>query len=102
MQIDFQWVGVGYGMSDVAMTLIHSVSHEALCDGGDERLVELYLTTLERELREHGISYPFDAAWRHYRLAVVDYARQLFPHFPTDSSLESFEVRASAPRAENT
>ena len=43
---DFQWVGVGVGMSDVAYHLIHSVGVDALDGDGDEQLLDAYLRAL--------------------------------------------------------
>jgi hypothetical protein len=40
--IDFQWTGLGLGMSDVAMHLFHSVEVSALENGGEEALLRYY------------------------------------------------------------
>lgn len=71
IMIDMASASTGLGMCDVAMHIHHAVEPRDLDDGGEERLVEHYLDTL----RGWGRDYPREVAWRHYRLAVVDYAR---------------------------
>lgn len=70
--VDFASSGVGLGMSDVAMHVHHAVVPEQLADGGEEALVRYYWECL----CEAGVTdYPWEVAWRHYKLAVVDYGR---------------------------
>lgn len=71
IMIDMASASAGLGMSDVAMHIHHAVSPEDLDGGGEEVLLEYYLQTL----RDLGCDYPEDVARRHYKLAVVDYAR---------------------------
>lgn len=102
--IDFQWTGVGFGMSDVAMHLTHSVHVSALRDGGEEQLVRLYYDSLVSTLRAPAkavdaslkLSKPFsfEQAWHLYRLAFVDYARMVVCTFFKDASPEAFQARA--------
>mmetsp|Transcript_4178 Transcript_4178/g.12612 ORF Transcript_4178/g.12612 Transcript_4178/m.12612 type:complete len:500 (+) Transcript_4178:3-1502(+) len=100
--IDFQGVGVGFGMGDVAMHLIHSVSFEALCDGGEERLVSAYLEALAAELSPAAAAaYTPEVAWRQYRLAVLSYSRMLLGGFVTDASPEAYAAQNASPRAIN-
>mmetsp|Transcript_33773 Transcript_33773/g.37673 ORF Transcript_33773/g.37673 Transcript_33773/m.37673 type:complete len:389 (-) Transcript_33773:10-1176(-) len=103
IMIDFATASVGYGMSDVAMHIHHACSPSDLDNGGEEMLVEYYLQTLRDNLRrrrrrrssvskasdDNSIAdgdrddddeddeshYPHDIALRHYKFAVVDYAR---------------------------
>lgn len=70
IMIDMASASVGFGMSDVAMHIHHAVNPEDL-DNGEESLVEYYLSTLH----DLGCEYPEEVAKRHYKLAVVDYAR---------------------------
>ena len=62
--VDFQFACVGAGATDIA----HLVSQGLPVDvrrGRDEELVRRYLEHLG------DVGYSFDAAWRHYRLAVA-------------------------------
>lgn len=70
--VDFASAGCGMGMSDVAMHVHHAVVPEQLANGGEEALVKYYWQTLQDSLTA---DYPWEEAWRHYRLAVVDYGR---------------------------
>eukprot|EP00927_Polykrikos_kofoidii_P050073 TRINITY_DN44015_c0_g1_i1.p1 TRINITY_DN44015_c0_g1~~TRINITY_DN44015_c0_g1_i1.p1 ORF type:complete len:475 (-),score=60.29 TRINITY_DN44015_c0_g1_i1:206-1630(-) len=100
LPIDFQWTGVGFGMSDVAMHLSHSVATSALqmpegCEAAERALVEVYRKALLREVGDsRGVAYRPDIAWRHYCLGVVDYARMLIGCFLTNASPEAFAARA--------
>ena len=89
--IDFQWVGVGYGMQDVAFHLIHSVAPAALDSGGEARLVAAYVDALDLG-PDLGPAYAA-VALDHYELSVLDYARHLFAGFPTDSSDAAFAAK---------
>jgi thiamine kinase-like enzyme len=71
--VDYASIGIGLGMSDVAMHLHHAVLPEDLANGGEEELVQYYWKTLQESLPEN--NYPWEMAQRHYRLAVVDYFR---------------------------
>mmetsp|Transcript_40310 Transcript_40310/g.87007 ORF Transcript_40310/g.87007 Transcript_40310/m.87007 type:complete len:480 (+) Transcript_40310:1343-2782(+) len=71
VMIDMATASTGLGMCDVAMHVHHAVEPHDLDGGGEEHLVECYLDAL----RDRGCEYPRDVAWRHYKLAVVDYAR---------------------------
>mmetsp|Transcript_15085 Transcript_15085/g.43803 ORF Transcript_15085/g.43803 Transcript_15085/m.43803 type:complete len:479 (-) Transcript_15085:209-1645(-) len=71
IMIDMASASAGLSMSDVAMHIHHAVDPEDLDGGGEESLVKYYLQTL----RDLGCAYPEDIAQRHYKLAVVDYAR---------------------------
>jgi thiamine kinase-like enzyme len=83
--VDFASTGVGLGMSDLAMHIHHAVLPEHLEGGGEERLVRSYwehLRSLLRQTTSEGsdedggfCDYPWEVAWRHYKLAVVDYLR---------------------------
>lgn len=104
--IDFSCAGVGYGMSDVGMHVVHAVLPEDLEGGGEEALVEGYISALEsavnrrRRRRLVGCaaeseewSYPRDVAMRHYRLACVDYLRFILGRFWRSAAPESFEKK---------
>ena len=74
IMLDFASASCGNGMSDVAMHIHHAVNPEDLANGGEERLVNHYLSILREKLGGSD-EYPDDVAWRQYKLAVVDYAR---------------------------
>lgn len=108
VMIDFSCAGIGYGMSDVAMHIVHAVLPQDLENGGEEMLVEGYLSALERSVnrklanRPEGgnpWSYPRDIALRHYRLACVDYLRFVMGRFWKSATPESFEKKK---RSKNT
>ncbi|KAL1521591.1 hypothetical protein AB1Y20_021250 [Prymnesium parvum] len=94
MLIDFASCGVGYGMSDVAMLLTHSVAPSTLENGGLNRLIDAYLEALaQREVR----NYSKETCHWHFHLATVDYARFVVSRFWGDASVESFSKRAHNP-----
>ncbi|MGE4428752.1 MAG: phosphotransferase family protein, partial [Solirubrobacteraceae bacterium] len=71
--VDFQLTARGVGAGDIAYLVSQGLTTETR-DGGDERLVREYLELLA----ERGApAYPFDEAWRHYRMGVVFFL--LFP-----------------------
>jgi hypothetical protein len=102
--IDFASTGVGLGMSDVAMHIVHAVRPCDLKDGGEEQLVDGYLRALNAALRHSqtkgnsssfGVvhEYPTHVAMRHYRLGCVDYLRFILGRFWRSATLESFEAK---------
>jgi len=96
--IDFQWMGVGFGMSDVAMHLSHSVAASALQNGGEAKLVEHYRQVLLPMLSpQSAAEYSADVAWRHYRLGMLDWARMVFSVFFKDASPQAFAKRTDNP-----
>ena len=95
LAIDFQWTGVGYGFSDVAMHLPHSIDVSALRAGGEEKLVRWYHQELLKLLGPQSIT--FEQAWHLYRLAFVDYARMVFSIFLKDASPANFKAKAHNP-----
>lgn len=89
--VDFASTGVGLGMSDVAMHIHHAVLPEHLANGGEEELLEHYLTELNSQLESSSKSYyDKDVAMRHYRLAVADYFRFFLGRFWNSATPESF------------
>jgi len=98
LPIDFQWIGPGLGMSDVAMHLSHSGSTGALRDGGEERLLEYYHGHLCQRLGPSSAAkYPIALARRHYQLGVLDWARMVFSVFFKGASASTFASKASNP-----
>ena len=107
--VDFQWVGFGLGMRDVAYHITHAVEVDALApEGAEEALVRCYCNSLRTRLAASakaagGVASAYDdaIAMRHYRLACVDYARLLLTRFVTDASEGAFAAANAAPRAMN-
>ena len=89
IMIDFASTGVGIGMSDVAMLIIHSVHPSS----DDELLVDEYLSALQRANSSRALLYPREVAMRHYRLACVDYVRFVMGRFWRDATKESFRKK---------
>ena len=94
--VDFASIGVGLGMSDVAMHIHHAVRPEDLANGGEEELWDHYYNTLCALLQPAGRSYPRDVALRHYRLAVCDYFRFFLGRFWKLATPESMEKKANS------
>ena len=100
--VDYASTGVGLGMSDVAMHLHHAVVPQDLDHGGEEELVRHYWTTINESLQsrssnnDDAAAYPWEVAQRHYRLAVVDYARFFLGRFWKSATQESMEKRATS------
>ena len=101
--VDFQWVGHGLGMRDVAYHLTHAASHEALSPAGAEQgFLDSYCAQLRARLpASAAAAFTDEVARRHYELGLVDYARLLFSRFVTDASEANFAATNAAPRAAN-
>ena len=100
IMIDFSCVGIGIGMSDVGMHIVHAVLPEDLDNGGEEMLLEGYLTALETAMNRKQVgsdkekwAYSRDLALRHYQLACVDYIRFIMGRFWRSATPESFEKK---------
>lgn len=101
IMIDFSCAGIGYGMSDVGMHIVHAILPEHLDNGGEEFLVEGYLSALEDAMnrKRNGKTkwtYPRDMAMRHYHLACIDYLRFILGRFWRSATPESFEKKKNS------
>lgn len=97
--IDFSCAGIGFGMSDIAMHIVHAVLPHDLENGGEERLVEGYLLALEDAMyRKHGKKWTFsrNVAQRHYQLACIDYLRFIMGRFWRSATPEAFEKKKNS------
>lgn len=92
VMIDFASTGVGLGMSDVAMHMIHSVL-PCETEEEEEAMVDAYLAALQKAKNPNTSDYPREVAMRHYRLACVDYVRFIMGRFWGDATKESFETK---------
>ena len=95
--IDFASTGVGYGMADVAMHLVHALVPSDLDHGGEEALVDSYLDALAAARGEGAAPYPRALALRHYRLATCDYGRFVMGRFWASATPERFAAAAEKP-----
>ena len=103
IMIDFSCTGIGYGMSDVGMHIAHAIRPCDLINGGEETLIEGYISALEvamnRNANQFGSKtkklweYPRETAMRHYRFACVDYLRFVMGRFWRTASPESFHKK---------
>jgi len=97
VMIDFASAGVGFGMLDVAMHVHHAVRPEDLANGGEEQLIDAYLTTMNGVVADKkgqaAPIYPRDVAIRHYRLASIDYTRFVLGRFWRSASVKGFGER---------
>mmetsp|Transcript_8932 Transcript_8932/g.12980 ORF Transcript_8932/g.12980 Transcript_8932/m.12980 type:complete len:483 (+) Transcript_8932:105-1553(+) len=109
VMIDFSCLGIGYGMSDVGMHIVHAVLPNDLENGGEEWLVEGYLRALEDAMnRKHGSkdcvedqkwTFPRHIAMRHYQLACIDYLRFILGRFWRSATPETFEKKKNSKNA---
>lgn len=96
--IDFASVGVGLGVSDIAMHIPHALHPDDLDNGGEEELVEHYYKIFQEALPASkkngcGSSYTYEQFWRHYKFARVDYFRFILGRMWKGLSMEVFEKR---------
>lgn len=96
LMVDFASTGIGLGVSDLAMHIHHAVLPQNLAHGGEGELVDFYLQELERLLPD-GQTYPREIAWRHYKMAVIDYGRFVLGRFWKVATPETFEKRKDSP-----
>lgn len=98
--IDFASTGVGVGMADVAMHLVHALVPSDLDHGGEEALVDGYLAILAEARGAAATAsspYPREMALRHFRLAVCDYGRFIMGRFWGAATPERFSAAAASP-----
>uniref|UniRef100_A0A7S4J0A3 Aminoglycoside phosphotransferase domain-containing protein n=1 Tax=Odontella aurita TaxID=265563 RepID=A0A7S4J0A3_9STRA len=103
IMIDFSCVGIGLGMSDVGMHIVHAVLPTDLKNGGEEQLLDGYILALEGAVNRNNNNmdngegtawtYPRDVAMRHYQLACIDYLRFIMGRFWRIATPESFEKK---------
>ena len=92
--IDFSSVGIGLGVSDIAMHIPHAVHPKDLEGGGEDQLVEDYFKVFHEALPiSRRDSYSLEEVKRHYRFATVDYFRFILGRMWKGLTLEVFEKR---------
>ena len=98
--IDFASTGIGYGMSDVAMHIIHAQSASNLRSGGVDELLNVYLDEFENMLPdEFKGKYTKKLAEKHFRYAILDYFRFVLGRLWRGMKLENFESRKNSKNA---
>ena len=95
--IDFASTGVGLGMADVAMHVVHALLPSDLDGGGEEALVDGYLEALAAARGKTAVPYPRELALRHHRLATCDYGRFVMGRFWSSATPERFATFAASP-----
>ena len=98
--IDFASTGVGLGMADVAMHLVHALVPADLDGGGEEALIDGYLAALAEVRGAAAVKlspYPRELALRHFRLAICDYGRFIMGRFWATATPERFAAAAASP-----
>jgi hypothetical protein len=90
IMIDFASTGIGNGMSDVAMHITHALHPNDLVNGGEEKLVDVYIDAMYDALDDRHL-YPRHVAKRHYKLATLDYFRFVLGRLWRGVTLEKIE-----------
>jgi thiamine kinase-like enzyme len=92
--VDFASVGIGLGVTDVAMHLHHCLVPKDL-ETSEMELVRYYWKTVQEHLDASNASaYSWDVVWRQYQFAVVDYFRFFLGRFwksATHASMHKFK-----------
>lgn len=91
--VDFQYVGGGCGMKDVAY-FIGSCLNERECERLEEQILDTYFTNLQRELQERNDA--LETEWRSlYRVAWADFHRFLKGWSPGHWKINSYSERVT-------
>ncbi|WP_412987352.1 oxidoreductase family protein [Pontimicrobium sp. IMCC45349] len=94
--VDFQYVGGGCGIKDVAYFLGSCLSSEA-CEFYEEELLEYYFSELKLACKTKAIKASFDALeqeWRYmYSIAWTDFTRFLMGWMPTHQKLNDYSLK---------
>lgn len=93
--VDFQYVGGGCGMKDVAYFLGSCLSSSE-CKLHQDDLLDCYFSTLEQALKSSTINIDFKALeqeWRKlYPLACVDFTRFLLGWMPSHQKINAYQL----------
>ena len=90
MLIDFQWTGMGYGATDIAMHLAHCLRPECFENGDEEKLIDYYLLRLNKD---RAITNK-DEFMELYKISLCDFGRFVISVFYSDVSPEVFEKKS--------
>ena len=92
--VDFQYVGGGCGMKDVAY-FVGSCLDESACERLEAQILDTYFAHLQSELKERNDA--LEAEWRSlYRVAWADFHRFLKGWSPGHWKLNSYSERVTA------
>jgi thiamine kinase-like enzyme len=92
--VDYQYVGGGCGMKDVAY-FIGSCLTDSECERLEDKILDTYFTALQRELTEPNAE--LEAEWRSlYQVAWADFHRFLKGWSPGHWKLNSYSERVTA------
>ena len=92
--VDFQYVGGGCGMKDVAY-FIGSCLNESECERLEEKILDTYFEHLQKKLKE--TNQALETEWRSlYRVAWADFHRFLKGWSPSHWKINSYSERVTA------
>lgn len=90
--VDFQYVGSGCGMKDVAYFLGSCMSG-AECEKYESELLDFYFTELKQKVDSRIDFKALETEWRRmYPLAVADFVRFLLGWMPTHQKVNSYSL----------
>jgi len=92
--VDFQYVGGGCGMKDVAYFLGSCLSGPE-CERLEAELLQFYFSALERGIRSSDIDFKdLEREWREmYPIASADFTRFLLGWMPTHQKLNDYSLK---------
>lgn len=92
--VDFQYVGGGCGMRDVAYLLGSCLSSDA-CEAYDKELLDYYFAELEKACDLSSSTFcELEEEWRHmYPVACADFTRFLFGWMPTHQKVNAYNLK---------
>jgi len=92
--LDFQYVGGGCGMKDVAYFLGSCLSSSE-CEEFEKELLDFYFLELEKELAYKNIDFDeLEKEWRNlYPIACTDFTRFLLGWMPTHQKLNNYNFK---------
>lgn len=97
--VDFQYVGGGCGMKDVAYFLGSCIS-EQQCEQWQEELLDYYFSSLQQSLLEQGKQLDWDALEKEWRqmfpIAWTDFYRFLLGWMPTHHKINPYTLRLAS------
>ncbi len=91
--VDFQYVGGGCGMKDVAYFIGSCLSNDA-CERFENELLDFYFTELQQSIHSAIDFNQLEEDWRRmYPIAVADFTRFLLGWMPTHQKVNDYSLR---------
>ena len=91
--VDFQYVGGGCGMKDVAYFIGSCLSNDA-CERFETELLDFYFTELQQSIQSAIDFNQLEEEWRRmYPIAVADFTRFLLGWMPTHQKVNDYSLR---------